>query len=61
MAFGGKTVTLADFSKVSSGWFRTFDTDKDSMLTRKELGDGFLATLPPPDFGPGGFPGGPGQ
>lgn len=61
-AFGGKTVTLADFSKVSSGWFGTFDTDKDSMLTRKELGDGFLATLPPPDFGgQGSFPGGPGQ
>jgi hypothetical protein len=61
-AFGGKTVTLADFSKVSTVWFSTFDTDKDGTLTRKELGDGFLAALPPPDFGrPGGFPGGPGQ
>jgi Ca2+-binding EF-hand superfamily protein len=60
MAFGGKTVTRTDFSTVSTGWFRKFDTDKDGTLTRKELGDGFLAALPPPDFGGfGDAPGGP--
>jgi hypothetical protein len=60
MAFGGKTVTRKDFSTVSTGWFGKFDTDKDGTLTRKEFGDGFLAALPPPDFGGfGDAPGGP--
>ena len=59
-AFGGKTVTRTDFTKVSTDWFERFDSDKDGTLTRKELGDGFLAALPPPDFGEfGGGPGGP--
>lgn len=59
-AFGGKTVTRTDFTKVSTDWFGRFDSDKDGTLTRKELGDGFLAALPPPDFGEfGGGPGGP--
>lgn len=60
MAFGGKAVTRKDFSTVSTGWFGKFDTDKDGTLTRKEFGDGFLAALPPPDFGGfGDAPGGP--
>jgi hypothetical protein len=61
-AFGDKTVSQANFTKVSNGWFDTFDANHDGKLTRKELGDGFLAVLPPPDFGgPSGFPGGPGN
>lgn len=60
-AFGGKTVTATEFAKVSTDWFDKFDTDKDGTLTRKEVGDGFLASLPPPDFGGfGNGPGGPG-
>jgi hypothetical protein len=61
-ALGGKTVAQASFTKITTGWFETFDASHDGKLTRKELGDGFLAALPPPDFGrPGGFPGVPGQ
>jgi hypothetical protein len=55
-AFGGKTVAAAAFAKVINEWFKKFDRDADGTLTRKELGDGFLAALPPPDFG--GFGGG---
>lgn len=57
-AFGGKPVAAEAFAKVSNEWFGKFDRDADGTLTRKELGDGFLAALPPPDFG--GFGGGPG-
>lgn len=55
-AFGGKTVTVSEYTKVTSGWFDTFDENHDGTLSRKELGSGFMTTLPPPDFsgfGPG--------
>jgi len=64
-AFSGTPFPLEKALSTVSGWFETFDSDKNGKLVRKEFGDGLLGALPPPDFsqipnpfGGAGFPGG---
>ena len=57
-ALGKDSVPVADALRTIDTWFDRFDRDRDAKLARKEIGEGLLGVLPPPDFGAGGgFPG----
>jgi hypothetical protein len=47
-------IPVATFTATMARWSAGWDTDKNGVLTDREVGQGLMAVLPPPDFGPGG-------
>lgn len=47
---GGKTRPIIELTRTMDAWFTTFDANSDKLLSSKEVGDGLMTILPPPDF-----------
>lgn len=55
-ALGGKTRPIIELTKTMDTWFRSFDANRDKLLSSNEVGDGLMAILPPPGFGGNNLP-----